>query len=36
MAQVQEEHLFILTAGWVGLLVGTLLLLGTLNHFADK
>jgi hypothetical protein len=36
MAQISEEHLAPLTVGWVVLLVGSFLLLGVLNHVADK
>jgi len=36
MAQVDPEHIAPLTAGWVTLLVGTFILLGVLQHFADR
>ena len=36
MAQVDADHLAPLTIGWVVLLVGTLLALGALNHYANK
>jgi hypothetical protein len=36
MAQVNQEHVNPLTMGWTVLLVGSLLLIGVLNHFADK
>ena len=36
MAQVNPEHIAPLTAGWVTLLVATFLLLGALQHYADR
>jgi hypothetical protein len=36
MAQVDPEHLAPLTAGWVTLLVASFILLGVLQHYADR
>jgi hypothetical protein len=36
MAQINEEHVAPLTMGWVVLLVTSFLLLGALNHYADR
>lgn len=35
MAQIQQEHIQPLTIGWVVLLVGSLMVIGFLNHYAD-
>lgn len=36
MAQVTAQHVPVLTSGFVALLVGTILAIGALNHFANK
>lgn len=36
MAQVNAEHVPLLSSSFVGVLVITLLLLGAVNHLADK
>lgn len=36
MAQVSPEHIQPLTTGFVTLLVGSILLIAALNHYANK